>query len=57
MINTNIICMLQWNKRLLAASDTFQYKQYRGEVPQADAAEQEGLVVDGESYEVVDSFC
>ena len=42
---------------LLAACDTFQCKRCRGEVPQAGPAEQEGLVVDGEAYEAVDSFC
>ena len=42
---------------LSAASDTFQCKRCRGEVPQSDTAEQEGLVVGGETYEVVDSFC
>lgn len=42
---------VQWHKR------QFVCKRYRGEVPQVDSAEQEGLVVDREIYGVVDSFC
>ena len=42
---------------LRAASETFLCKRCKGDVPQADPSEQEGLVVDGETYEVVDSFC
>ena len=43
--------------RLEAASVTFQCKRCRGDVPQADPSDQEGLVVEGETYEVVTSFC
>lgn len=42
---------MQWHKR------QFECKRCRGEVPQVDSAEQEGLVVDKEMYGVVDSFC
>lgn len=42
---------VQWHKR------QFECKRCRGEVPQVDSAEQEVLVVDRETYRVVDSFC
>lgn len=42
---------------LTAASQTFVCRRCRGQVPQQDTADLEGITIDGDTYEPVNTFC